>query len=170
MFLGSTSITTAPTKKRYVSYWLKSSLAAQGTLTYRLKRRTASKFQNGNQGITKWMTGSGKVSISWLLGALVNFSKISFLIRALLLWEMSWQRKKQEKKKNITFLVAVASWQPKCWPTGTPTACSNFEQTLKVGCCKENIVLKPLLKNIIFYIFVMLFIGAENLSLASHAE
>ena len=37
-----------------------------------------SKIQNGRQGIPKWPTGSGKGSNPRLLGALINFSKISF--------------------------------------------------------------------------------------------
>ena len=63
------------------------SLAAQGALAHRLQRRTACKIQNGRQWAQKWPTGSGKVSTPRFWGILSNFHQISFLIRALLLWE-----------------------------------------------------------------------------------
>ena len=63
------------------------SLAAKGALANRLQRRTACKIQNGHQGAQKWPMGSGQGSTPRFWGAPVNFLKISFLIRALLLWE-----------------------------------------------------------------------------------
>ena len=48
----------------------------------------------------KWPTGSGKGSNPRLLGAPVNFCKISFLIRAILLWENVAMKKKWRKNGN----------------------------------------------------------------------
>ena len=66
---------------------LNTSLAAPGALAHRLQRRTICKIQNGCQWASKWPTWSGKVCTLRFLGVLSNFCKISFLIRALLLWE-----------------------------------------------------------------------------------
>ena len=41
---------------------INTSLAAPGALAHRLQRRTACKTQNGQQGASKWPTGSGKWS------------------------------------------------------------------------------------------------------------
>ena len=53
-------------------------LAASGALAHRLQCSTANKIQNGPQRAPKWLTGSGKGSNPWLLGAPINFRKISF--------------------------------------------------------------------------------------------
>ena len=76
------------------------SLAAKGVLANRLQRRTACKIQNGRQGAPKWQRGSGKVSTPRFLGVPVNFCKISFLIRALLLWEKVATEKKTGEKNG----------------------------------------------------------------------
>ena len=44
------------------------------------KHRATYKIQNGSQWATKWPTESGKGLIPRILGALINFRKISFLI------------------------------------------------------------------------------------------
>ena len=59
-----------------------------------------SKIQNGRQGAPKWPTGSGKGSNPRLLAISSHFRKISFLIRALPLWEKVATEKKMEKMEN----------------------------------------------------------------------
>ena len=59
-----------------------------------------SKIQNGPQGAPKKPTGSGKGYTPKFLGAPVNFCKISFLIRAILLWENVAMKKKWRKNGN----------------------------------------------------------------------
>ena len=76
------------------------SLAAKGALANRLQRRTAGKIQNCRQGAPKWQRGSGKVSTPRFLGVLSNFRQISFLIRALLLWQKVATKKKKAGEKN----------------------------------------------------------------------
>ena len=74
------------------------SLAAKGAIAHRLQRRTACNVAppatphpllnpKWTPGAPKWPWGSGNVSILKFLGAPANFRKISFLLRALHLWE-----------------------------------------------------------------------------------
>ena len=63
------------------------SLEAPGALAHRLRRCTAFKIQNGRLGAQKQPMESEKVFTPRFMGAPVNFWLVSFLIRALLLWE-----------------------------------------------------------------------------------
>ena len=82
------------------------SLAAKGALAHRLQRRTAFKIQNGRLEAPKWPTESAKVSTLRFLGILSNFRKISFLIRALLLWE---KETAENGEKRLMRIVATTS-------------------------------------------------------------
>ena len=105
------------------------SLAAKGELAHRLQCRTSSKVQTCCQGATKWPTGSGKMYTPRFLGILSNFCKISFLIRALLLWE---KREKWEKRKDWWLQWPLRHCQQSTARTptaGTPPARANTHET-----------------------------------------
>ena len=80
------------------------------------KHRATYKIQNGSQWATKWPTESGKGLIPRILGALINFRKISFLIWSLLLWEKvaTENRKKMRKKQwwKLPSTLVVAGQPP----------------------------------------------------------
>ena len=83
-----------------------------------------SNIKNYRQGAPNWPTGSGKGCTPRVWGAPVNFLKISFFIRALLLWEnaameeMGWG-----KNKTVLEVTNLVDSQPhECQPTGMPTA------------------------------------------------
>ena len=89
------------------------SLAALAALAHRLQRHTVCIIQNGRQWAPKWPMGSGKVSSSRFLGVLSNFRQISFLIRALLLWEkVATEKKKREKKKKRRMKIVATTSLP----------------------------------------------------------
>ena len=83
-------------------------------------------------GAPKWPTGSGKGCTPRFLGAPVNFRKISFLIRALLLWEKVVTEERKVEKKRIVTIVKIevhyccASQPPERRLTGTATACAKM--------------------------------------------
>ena len=65
----------------------------------------------------KWPTESRKVSTPRFWGVLSNFRKISFLIRALLLWEKVTAESGEEKTDgNSGHYVITSSRLPKRWP------------------------------------------------------
>ena len=74
------------------------SLAAKGALAQPLA--TPHRLQNPiwPPGGQKWPTGSGKLPTCRFLVILCNFRKISFLIRALLLWEKVTTEEKKKRK------------------------------------------------------------------------
>ena len=84
-----------------INWWLiKGQPSSAGALAHCLLRRTDWKIQNGRQENPNWLAGSGKGSNPRLLAVSSHFSWISFLIWALLLWEMFATEKKKERKKE----------------------------------------------------------------------
>ena len=81
-----------------------------------------SKIQNGHQGAPKGPTGSGKGYTPGFLGAPVNFSKISFLIRA----EKVVTENKWWKRIGKVVHYRRASPLPEWLPTGTATPRANI--------------------------------------------
>ena len=120
------------------------SLAAKGALANRLQRRTACKIQNGSQGAPKWQRGSEMVSTLRFLGVPVNFRKIGFLIRALLLWEKVTTEEKnrggagKKEENNDVYTNIVASWLPEHQPTGKRTSCANYKDSFDTETTTAN--------------------------------
>ena len=106
---------------------------------HRLQRRTACKIQNGRQGAPKWQRGSGKVSTPRFVGVLSNFCKISFSIRALLLWiKVATEggrgggngEKREKTDENSVHYVTASSLPPERGLLEAARSCKNNEPTL----------------------------------------
>ena len=77
-----------------------------------------SKIQNGHQGASKWPMGSGKWFTLRFLGTPLNFCLISYLIRALLLWEKVATAAEEKKKKKITAEIVATNFIASRPPNG----------------------------------------------------
>ena len=89
---------------------------------------------------------SGKVPTLRFLDAPANFRKISFSIRALLLWEKAMTGEKKQDDENNGHHVIPSSQLPERWLTGTPHAraknwifsTSSFPILLSSWCKKKH--------------------------------
>ena len=104
-------------KDRWVSKYLLTNLKAKKIIKYQpnskggthsppisplnLQCSTIFKIPNDLQGAPKWPTGSGKGSIHWLLGAVNNFSSLSFVIWGAVYDNKLWQRKWEKREKRF---------------------------------------------------------------------